>query len=89
MYQRLTIQLRKKEKTLRYPWPIAAVRSANDDIENCRHLRSRSSAVTDAYGCGSIELISYHDGRGPGGDGEDKGEDEEKRASAVAIGNSG
>jgi hypothetical protein len=34
-------------------------------------------------------LISHHDSRGPGGDGEDKGEDEEKldhgRASALAI----
>jgi hypothetical protein len=47
------------------------------------------SAVTDAYGCGNIELISYHDGRGPGGDGKDKGEDEQKldhgHASAFAI----
>jgi hypothetical protein len=44
-------------------------------------------------GCGNIELIGYHESRGPGGDGEDKGEDEEKldhgRASAVAIGNGG
>ena len=29
------------------------------------------SAVTDAYGRGSIELISYHDSRGPGGDRKD------------------
>ena len=34
------------------------------------------SAITVASGCGN-ELISYHDGRGPGDDGEEKGEDEE------------
>jgi hypothetical protein len=28
-------------------------------------------AVTGTYGCGSIELISYHDSRGPGGDRKD------------------
>jgi hypothetical protein len=34
-------------------------------------------AVAGASGWGNNELISYHDGRGPGGDGEEKGEDEE------------
>ena len=47
------------------------------------------SAVTCAYGCGNTELVSYHDGRGPGGDRKDKGEDEENldhgRASALNI----
>jgi len=61
--------------------------------DRCRsssfHGAALPSAVTGAHGCGSIELIGYHDGRGPGGDCKDKGEDEQKldhgHASALAI----
>jgi hypothetical protein len=41
-------------------------------------LSSSPSAIPGASGWGNIELIGYHHSRGPGGDSEDKGEDEEK-----------